>query len=329
MSDDKQGEDIVPKGNEWEVVALTESTYAAAPGPKQDVLDQSHSNVIEDGNTETSGAMFMSGHFGLSPSMHENLLEKPSSEEKPLGMDSEHDDRVQMDSDHADMVQTDSNHGVSEYMVCQGGKLEKHEDDMHIEGLISEELPEDPNFDEKGNKGSFYSSDFGDVASSNLTVKEHSMYSTVKFDSYDDKATAGRSYMVDEDNVVAEPFESLDHAMNPGMSSVQKHDEEDKFKQLPSGPCDAWWRKHAVSLYDHAKKAAPYWSIVVAAAVVGLVIIGHRWQRDKPQVFKLKPQLFIDDEGSGWILGPMARLQDASLGGQNSSYIRVMSSTEL
>jgi hypothetical protein len=319
MSDTKEGEDIVPKGNEWEVVALTESTYAAAPGPKQDVLDQFHSNVIEDGNTETSGAMFMSGHFGLSPSMHENLLQEPSSKEKPLGMD----------GDHGDMVQMDSDHGVSEDVVRQGGKSEKHEDDMHIEGLISEELHEAPNFDEKGNKGSFYSSDFGDVASSNLTVKEHSMYSTVKFDSYDDKATAGRSYKVDEDNVVAEPFESLDHAINPGLSNVQKHDEEDRFNQLPSGPCDAWWRRHAVSLYGHAKNATPYWSIVVAAAVVGLVIIGHRWQRDKPQVFKLKPQLFIDDEGSGWILGPVARLKGASLGGQNSSYISVISSTEL
>ncbi|KAI3444525.1 hypothetical protein Pfo_001190 [Paulownia fortunei] len=303
MSGNNEGEEIVRKGNEWEVVALTESAYAAAPGPKQDILHDSPSNLIGDDNAETSHAMLMSGHFGFSPSMHENMPLEPEYKETCCGKD----------------------HDGPQVTVQQGGKSDlKHEENLHIEGLVSDEFLGVPQYDEKGSNMSFYSSDFGDVASSNLIEKEQSMYNTGKFGSCDDEAAASISYMADEGTGIAEPIESLDHDVNPGMSNI----EEDKFDELPNLPCEAWWRRHAASLYGHVKNANPFWSIVVAAAVMGLVIVGHRWQRDKPQVFQLKSQLVIDDEGSGWILGPMARLKDISLGGQHSSYIRVSSSTE-
>ncbi|KAI3848886.1 hypothetical protein MKW92_040645 [Papaver armeniacum] len=57
---------------EWEVVTLTASTYAAAPGPES--LESSDGNQMDvNDDEETSRAMFMSGHFVFPPSQHENL----------------------------------------------------------------------------------------------------------------------------------------------------------------------------------------------------------------------------------------------------------------
>lgn len=44
-----------------------------------------------------------------------------------------------------------------------------------------------------------------------------------------------------------------------------------------------WVKKRGLWLYRHAKEANAVWSVVVAAALVGIVILGQRWQRDKSQ----------------------------------------------
>ncbi|KAG8391846.1 hypothetical protein BUALT_Bualt01G0229400 [Buddleja alternifolia] len=289
MSENK-GEEILPRGNEWEVVTLTESAYAAAAGPEQGIQDSSHSNLIGNNNAEIDRAMLMSGHFGISPRKNENL---------PLDPEKEESYEKECKTDEMDL---------------------KHEENLNIEGLISDEFAGVPNFDGKGDSMSYYSSDFVDVTPSNLIEKEPSMYDTGKFGSHDDKAAADTPYMAEEGSGINETFESLEN--------VQKNNEEDKYNEPSNLPCEAWWRRHAASLYGHAKNANPLWSIVVVAAVMGLVVIGHRWQRNKPQVFQLKSQLVIDDKGSGWILGPLTRLKDVNLSGQHSSYIRLSSFAE-
>lgn len=249
MSEDNKGEDISQKGNEWEVVALTESAYAAAPGPRN-VLDNVDSNFSANDDYETARALFMSGHFGLSPSVHEKSPMESEHKEKISGEGYEHD--------------------INRVMEEQGGKSDlKQDENFNIEGLISDEFSGVP---------PLYGSDLGDVASSKSIDKEEGVYGTDKC-SYDDDGTA---LVGDEGMQIDESFESLDDAVN------------NKFSDSNNLPCDAWWRKHASSLYGHAKNANPYWSLVVAAAVIGLVIIGRRWQRDRPQVFQLKSQLTIE-----------------------------------
>ncbi|KAL8495215.1 hypothetical protein ACS0TY_019392 [Phlomoides rotata] len=206
MSENNEGDDIARKGNEWEVVALTESAYAAAPGSQQNIRDDSHISSIEDYNAETANAMFMSGHFGLSASLHENMPLEPEYKEKYHEKSHDHD-APQLTEEKSDT---------------------KHEENLHIEGLIANE--------------------------------------------------------------------SLDDAVSP-RSNVHKDIEEDKSSEQPNLPCELWWRKQAFSVYGHLKNANPYWSVVVAATVMGLVIIGHRWQQEKPQVFQLKSQLILDSEG--------------------------------
>ena len=75
MADNEEGEENTSRGAEWEVVSLTASTYAAAPGPEEvELKDDENGNTYgEDGAAETSRAMFMSGHFVFPPSLHENL----------------------------------------------------------------------------------------------------------------------------------------------------------------------------------------------------------------------------------------------------------------
>ncbi|KAJ1701911.1 hypothetical protein LUZ63_001690 [Rhynchospora breviuscula] len=44
-----------------------------------------------------------------------------------------------------------------------------------------------------------------------------------------------------------------------------------------------WVKKKGLWIYRHVKEANAVWSVVVAAALVGLVILGQRWQREKSQ----------------------------------------------
>ncbi|KAL8495216.1 hypothetical protein ACS0TY_019393 [Phlomoides rotata] len=192
MSENNEGDDVARKGNDWEVVALTESVYGASPGPQQNIWDVGHISSGGNYNAETGGAMFMSGHFGLSPSKLENYHEKS------------HD------------------HDVPQLPVQQGGVSDtKHEENFLTEGLIADE--------------------------------------------------------------------SMHDAVSP-RSNVHEDIEEDKSNEL-------WWRRQASSFYDHVKNTNPYWSIFVAAAVMGLVIIGHGWQQEKSQVSQLKSQLILESEG--------------------------------
>ncbi|XP_073313905.1 ATG8-interacting protein 1-like isoform X3 [Primulina huaijiensis] len=275
-------EETMPKGNEWEVLALTNSEYAAAPGPKQSPLDDSQSTLVGDDAVETSNPMFMSGHF-VFPRQNENLQEK-----------SQHKVEYSGKGDFDD---------VTEVVVNQEGTPDsKHEEHLIDEGLIPDEFPRNSNVDEKGDEMFI---NFADDASSNLLGKEQSN---------------------EECSGITEPSESLDDAEKASLSNAQQHGKEvDDNDELPDLPCEAWWKRHAASLYDHAKNTTPFWSIFVAAAVMGLVILGHRWQRDRQQALRLKPQLVIDDEGTGWILGPVSRLKAVTLGGQPGSYIRFVS----
>lgn len=49
-------------------------------------------------------------------------------------------------------------------------------------------------------------------------------------------------------------------------------------------PCEAWWKRHAICLYKNVKEANTIWSVLVATALMGLVILGHRWHKEKFQV---------------------------------------------
>ncbi|KAL9684209.1 hypothetical protein QQ045_021643 [Rhodiola kirilowii] len=78
MAESREGEEIAPRGNDWEVVSLTASAYAAAPGPKavEEIVGDKQS-TYEGDKVETSPAMFMSGHFVFPVNQPKDVLVGP------------------------------------------------------------------------------------------------------------------------------------------------------------------------------------------------------------------------------------------------------------
>ncbi|PKA58799.1 hypothetical protein AXF42_Ash000892 [Apostasia shenzhenica] len=61
-------------------------------------------------------------------------------------------------------------------------------------------------------------------------------------------------------------------------------------------PCEAWWKRHAISLYKHAKETHSFWSIFMAAALMGLVVLGQQWKKEKVHLRQFKWQFSINNE---------------------------------
>jgi hypothetical protein len=55
---------------------------------------------------------------------------------------------------------------------------------------------------------------------------------------------------------------------------------------------ETWWNKQGV----YGRQASTYWSIALAAAVMGLVILGHRWQYERRQNHQLRLRLCAKEE---------------------------------
>lgn len=276
MADKEDGEETARRGNEWEVVSLTASAYAAAPGLEE--VNSSMDNSAGENEAETSNAMFMSGHFVFPPSQHENLpLEPEHSEtqnEKVGGYD------------------------LSSLVTEKVDKsFVKDEGNLSIEGLMSHEFPGIQIFDEKGNRISTSDVDYGKDL---ILEKDERTLSTTELHSFRRGATTDESYIIQEgegnhDTITPQDHESDSGSQNPVEGG--KNDGDDL-------PCEAWWKRRALSLYVHAKEANSFWSVFIAAAVMGLVIIGHQWQQERWKLLHLKWQFGVSDE----VLTPTAKM---------------------
>ncbi|KAK2992630.1 hypothetical protein RJ640_023940 [Escallonia rubra] len=307
MADKEEGEEPTHRGNEWEVVSLTASAYAAAPGPKQvDLNDDDKGNPAEEDKGETSQAMFLSGHFVFPPSQHENLPLEPETTEINNEQGGE-DALLELD-------------------VGKGGMSDtKDEENWNIKGLnMSDDFPGTPFFDEKDSSLAISGSEFeeGPLEGLNLVDDEQSIYRTGKFSSFHSEVIMGGETTVEENSPTNEPIEPSDQLLDSDVPNVPKSTDEDKYYGSDR-PCEAWWKRQAASLYAHAKEANAFWSIFIATAVMGLVILGQHWQQERWQVLQLKWQSGVKDERMGRMLGPIARLKDVIVGGNGrGSFIR-------
>ncbi|CAA0816033.1 Unknown protein [Striga hermonthica] len=252
---DEEGKENAPK--EWEVVSLTASAYAAAPGPKE--LDSTQGNpdkLDSKHEAESSSPLFMSRHFVFPPSQHENLPLEP------------------------------------EFIVPQ----------LDREGDVESEVmdDEDPHFDDKD----------------------------VTFENAQSICSYEEGLCNEEGEGTGDSDDPPDSALGSGPQDIQKPVEEDEHDD-DGIPSIAWWKRRAVSLYAHAKEANTFWSVFIAAAIMGLVVIGHRWQQESWKVLHLKRQFGISDERLGRMLGPMTRFKDVIVGGhRRGSLVRGGTSTE-
>ncbi|XP_074263334.1 ATG8-interacting protein 2-like [Silene latifolia] len=281
------------RGNDWEVVSLTASAYAAAPGPKGDesIHEDNGSAVTGNEEPETSRTLFMSGHFVFPPSQHENLPIVPEKIEHPTG-------------DQPDDL-------VSEMNVLKEGKFEEKENEKWgIEGLdVSKEFPDIPLFEEKSHVNE-QTSPHGP----NVDDKEEDFY----------EAVIGGSVAYDGSAVVNDLAEASNDVRDPSypISQVPESGKEDETDDSEL-PCEAWWKRGVASLCAQAKETSGFWSIFVAAAVMGLVVLGQRWQQERWQVLHQRWQLSVGDEKSGRIL---SRLKDVIIGGsRRGTYVTAAS----
>ncbi|KAK9068314.1 hypothetical protein SSX86_012425 [Deinandra increscens subsp. villosa] len=305
MADKEEGKETEPRGADWEVVSLTASTYAASPGPDMvDTKSGENSDLVDNNKSETSNALFMSGHFVFPPNEHENL---------PL------------ESENTEIL---GKHKGEDYVpgsVKEKGEksFAKDEDKWNVKKLTeADDFHGIPFFDEKSNRLTINDVEFGDnrtLRGLNLAGKEENTYDSARFHSFHSEPMMSESNIDDEDRVLAEAIGSSDSSSGSNVLNFPKHTEEDNYDG--SGlPHAAWWKKQAAALYAHAKEANSFWSIFIAAAVMGLVIIGQQWQQERWQVLHHRWHSGVYDEKFGRMVGPISRLKDAIVGGHRRGF---------
>ncbi|KAK9749419.1 hypothetical protein RND81_02G124300 [Saponaria officinalis] len=251
-AENEDGRGAISRANDWEVVSLTASTYAAAPGPRgyESIHEGSDSTYGGNDEAETSETLFMSGHFVFPPSQHENLPIVPEKLEISKG-------------------------ATDDDLVAESDTLKEGE---HVEGLnVNESFPGTPLFEEKGHGPEFNESIA--LHEPNIDAKEQDLYGAAKPSSFH-SAT-----VIDGSTVHDRNFEASDDVINPSnlMTKAPKSVNEDEADD-PELHCGAWWKRGVASLCAQAKEASAFWSIFVAAAVMGLVVLGQRWQQERWQL---------------------------------------------
>ncbi|KAG6525602.1 ATG8-interacting protein 1-like [Zingiber officinale] len=278
MADKEKVGEGTSRGADWEVVSLTASAYAAAPGPHEvDPSDESKVMKSESiSNPESStAALFMSGHFIFPPSEHENLPIQPDTNEISGRPEENIGSPEMVDADDIDQLQTES------------------KDDLHGVEFLDE-----------GSKFSVHEMGFEEVKGSQRST----LVGLEQFILADPDSVASHSEMQRSVTKI-ETSESLD--VNTDSFEEHKIDDEDD-SDGPELPSQAWWKAHVASVYRQAKEANTFWSVVVAAAVVGIIVLGRRWQQDKWK-------FTITDEKMSRMLRPVGRFKNALLGGHQPS----------
>ncbi|CAN4125086.1 unnamed protein product [Withania somnifera] len=302
MENNEEGEEISPSRNEWEVVSLTQSAYAAAPVSGQvDLVDDSSAIFV----AETSDPMIMSGHFVFPSNPHENVALQPDNDE------------ILNEQDRED--------ATSEFVADKGVNSDTHELSTKTRGFSTTEFPGDQIFDEKVSILSLSGAEFEEDAvlqGSSWVDKEQNFFSSTTYSSFHCEESMGVSSSIEESNVLAEPIEPVHQGTDSVISNYPKA-KDDYNNDAANLPCQAWWKRRAVSLIAHAKDANTFWSIFVATALMGLVVIGQRWQLERWQVLQMKWKYGGHDERmSRALVSPVSRLKEVMIGsGRLGSFI--------
>ncbi|KAF8033263.1 hypothetical protein BT93_D2004 [Corymbia citriodora subsp. variegata] len=268
--------DCKESGHDWEVVSLTASTYAASPSPKEvELADDDKITVPSEDEPETSNALFMSRHFVFLP----NQLDNSSPELSTLNITEKQkgeDGFAQLDAE------------VSRYRV-------KDETEWAFKDkTLSDEFPGMQFLSEKDNILPIQHTEFEEgktVRDFGSVDKEQSLYDAATFSSLHGDTALGKDTITSDMVETSEdhPDSSLE-ALH--LSKVIKDDNLCGSNL----PCGAWWKRRAASLYAQAKEANAFWSVFIAAAVMGFVILGHRWRHERLQALQLKWHVSVSNE---------------------------------
>lgn len=153
-----------------------------------------------------------------------------------------------------------------------------------------------------------------------LNEKDSIMTSALKFGYVYSEPTGGGSTAYDENTVIPEHLETSEGFSDKDMLRSSNNAEKDDEYENSALPCEAWWKRGAASLYAQTKEANPFWSIFVAAAVVGLVVLGRHLHREKLEVLHQKWLLNFNSEKLKRSFGPITCFKAFIEGGSLRGY---------
>jgi hypothetical protein len=187
------------------------------------------------------------------------------------------------------------------------GSQGKEDGDLTLKGLtLSDDFTGLEYFEEKGQR-------------------EDNIYKTA-MSSLEDERAFGGSHVYEQTEPIHEPTEPLTPC---DVSPDPNPTKEEKLQVANVPPCEAWWKRSAASLISQVKETNTVWSIFIAAAVMGVVILGQHWQQERWQILQRKWDSSIGNEKAGRLIGPISRLKQAFVGGQRQdAFIRVSSQND-
>lgn len=360
----KGSEETTNRAQDWEVVSLTASAYAAAPGPKSPEESRSENeNDVNVNENESSVAMVHSGHFNFPPSHHEGVPIQQGAGDNTEGLEISYDVNVE---DFSESEKTDEFVGkndsrgkdlkpmeeiagnVDDLEISYNDKMESSFQNLHhcTESLRGTELFRENQMqisvvhgkdmeEDKALKGL----DWIEPRHQHASVEEDEIAVLAAKLSifHGDTGGVSSSNICDENKVLCESQKevleqsfSLPKPFSVNEATQQDHDilsdspiaSKSKKSSGKDLPCETWWKRHAASLLTQAREANALWPIAIAAALMGLVVLGQRWQQERWQNQQLKSQLSAKDEKISKILYQVARLKEAITGRRKVPIIR-------
>nr|BAK01087.1 predicted protein [Hordeum vulgare subsp. vulgare] len=284
-----------PRGNDWEVVQLTASNYASAPGPaRTEPSDEESEGQVygAEGGDSAASALLMSGHFSVPQNEPGGLLVEANAS-----------------------IERQEAHG-SQYAVSDKGDDDDTEDDRQ-EKLKDDDLDRTPSFD----KGKSLSSvDMEPDDGSELHRGSPVGKDLVTFKSSGYSATDAEKEAIDSANEKAKENTMLQN-VDPVTDSSNVVASGEESKPDGSGaPRNVWWQKQLISLYRSAKESNKLWPIVVAAAaLMGMAYFRRRWQKGKLQLQQVKVQPASSKERINQAAVPLNRIKDILVAGNHPS----------
>jgi hypothetical protein len=244
-------------GSGWEVVSLTASTYAAAPGPVPPLLLDSQTELSPPAD---AAAIFMSQHFNLPADALLADLNGPREEEEPIP--------AMVDDDAAG----------TEDLNMQSDRQTEMQDDT----LTGSEFLGDGNGLQEG--GGLVGSAVGERLSTILCPPDAA--------GSDIRATTHHGAAAD---VIAVDSASPPAAHVVPAISVSSGAASDAANKGPSSkiPCEAhaWWNKTFSFLRSNSKQSLTFRFVFVAATIAGLAFPGQRDSR-----LQLRLEFNVDNE---------------------------------
>ncbi|KAH0890759.1 hypothetical protein HID58_053188 [Brassica napus] len=199
-------------------------------------------------------------------------------------------------------------------------------EEQHHTDIPSEKKKMDSEFSIEQETGK---EDGGDLTLKGLDLAKDDDDDDDEFDFFQEGKGKSNIYMQDERAFGGEHSDPIHQQTDVAPPELEEEHHQVAAAANSPPPCEPWWKRSAASLISQAKETNTVWSIfIAAAAVMGVVVLGQRWQHDRWQVLQLNWESTIGNEkAAGRLMGPISRLKQAFVGGQRrDSFIRAAGS---